>query len=180
MRSLLFSLLCPFLCVSLSLSLVLSLHPPDCVHPSACHPPLLFIFNTWLQQPPASFLIMFAFHYIYFSISNSHFQSSRAVWTGRRPGLSFPVPPSLISIMVSVDVKHPEGNSHSAPFRFPKSKTERGPECSCRINIQRMYLWWSLCTLCLHTLCLPACPGDSYRGRLRFFCCCTCVTYFER
>ena len=67
MRSLLFSLLCPFLCVSLSLSLVLSLYLPDCVHPSACHPPLLFIFNTWLQQPPASLLIICLLSLIYTS-----------------------------------------------------------------------------------------------------------------
>ena len=37
-----------------------------------------------------------------------------------------------------------------------------------------MYLWWSLCTLCL-----PVCQ---VRVTVRDpgLCCCTCVTYFER
>ena len=38
----------------------------------------------------------------------------------------------------------------------------------------RMYLWWSLCTLCLHACQVRVTVGDSG------LCCCICVTYFER
>ena len=69
----------------------------------------------------------------------------------------FPTPfphhfsPSLIRITVSVDVKH-----HVYLLLF-----------------LRMYLWWSLCTLCLHACQVKVIVGDSV------LCCCTCVTYFE-
>ena len=39
---------------------------------------------------------------------------------------------------------------------------------------ERMYLWWSLFTLCLHTCQVRVTVGNSG------LCCCTCVTYFER
>ena len=44
---------------------------------------------------------------------------------------------------------------------------------------ERAYLWWSFCTL--HFLIRM--PGESYRRRLRFYCCCfgrVCMTSFER
>ena len=42
-----------------------------------------------------------------------------------------------------------------------------------RIHTERMYPWWSLCTLYLHACQVRVTVGDSG------LCCCTYVTYFE-
>ena len=43
---------------------------------------------------------------------------------------------------------------------------------NARASSDQMYLWWSLCTLYLHTCQVRVTVGDSGL-------CCTCVTYFE-
>ena len=61
-------------------------------------------------------------------------------------------------------------SSYVCKYKVHKNSTR----CTSTPEVERMFLWWSLCTLYLHVCQVRVIIDDSG------LCCCTCVTYFQR